>query len=198
MLHSAKHDGHLKKVRHVMKSSGYSTGKQNHSVRNTTKAVSKEEAAHAIHKHEEAMHKGKPLTKLKSGGCADGGKPHNRLDKKARGGKNKGHVHVNVIVPQGGKQPIPVPMGGTPAPGGMAAAAARPPVPAPMGAPAGMPPRPPGMKTGGKMIHEEYGAGSGEGRLANTKRQKSYDNSMKKKKEGGYISSKDGSINVGS
>ncbi len=40
----------------------------------------------AVHKHERAMHKGKPLTKFKAGGAVEGKRPRARLD---RGGKVK-------------------------------------------------------------------------------------------------------------
>lgn len=180
MMHSAKHDGHLKKVRHVLKSGGYATGKQNHSVKATAKA----EADKEIHKHEEALHGGK-LTKLKTGGVAEGDKSHPRMDKCKRGGKGKHHTNINVIIPQ--KQGAPaMPMQGAPPP--MAAAPAVPPRP-PMPPMAGNAPPPgsPGMmrpmKKGGKVMHEEHGSGSGLGRLDKIK---AY-GEKPKKKGGGKI-----------
>lgn len=185
MYHSAKHEKHLDKVRKVMKGAGYSTGGQNHSMKKVAKKVADKE----IHKHEKAEHHGK-MTKLKTGGVAEGGKSSSRLDKCARGGRPKGsHVHVNVIVPQG-KSGM--------APGAMPPAAAapmmppRPPMapPAPQGAPSpmgGQPPmRPPGMKKGGKVkpMHEEHGSLSGEGRLDKIK---AYGTSVQKKAKGGKV-----------
>ena len=221
MYHSAKNNNHLKKVRKVIKDSGYSTGGQNH----TMKRLAKEEALAAVHKHEKTEHPGKPLTKLKSGGVASGEKAIPRLDKKARGGKTKGsHVHVNVIVPQGAKQPVPVPMGAGAPPAGGAPMPPKPPMPpagpmggAPGGAP-GMPMRQPGMKKGGKVdgfksatkenapSHLTAGAINGIGTM---EKQKMYGDHFPKKKNGGStkikpkslvdgkeISSKDGRVNV--
>lgn len=180
MLHSVHHDGHLAKVRRIMKSGEYSTGKQNKGVKSAIKKAVKE----GIRQHEEHDHPGKKIThvKLKEGGIAHGEEGHKRLDKHSRGGKTKhkggSHVHVNVVVPQGGKQPVPVPVAaGAPAlpprpP--LPPAGAMPPVmgPAPM---AGMPPRPPGMKRGGAVDKcsiggkqapdMDAGAGGAKGRL---------------------------------
>ena len=122
---------------------------------------------------------------LATGGCASGGKPRPRMDRKPRaaGGRNKHsktpHVAVNVI--NAGKTPVPMPM---PA-GGMAAkppvmpppqAAPMPPHPMmppqggpPMPPPGGMPQRP--FKAGGPvknkmdMPHLQGGAGGALGRL---------------------------------
>lgn len=198
MLHSAKNDDHLDKVRKLAKSAGYSTGGQNHSM----KKIAKKEADAAVHAHEKHEHGGK-LTKLKSGGVAEGKESKHRLDKHARGGKTKGsHVHVNVIVPQGkqGMPPMapPMPQAGAP----MGASPPRAPMapPAPGGPPGGMAnvsARPPGMKTGGKVL-DGAGSGSGEGR---ENKAKAYGWTKKKKggkvldgeePEGGTICSKDG------
>lgn len=99
----------------------------------------------AVHKHESHDHSGKPLTKLKEGGIMSAKKTHPRLDKLKRGGKHGTKVNV-IIAPQGGKQPVPVPVptGGAPLP--PRAPMSTPPA-GPMGAGAPMP----GMKTGGKM-----------------------------------------------
>lgn len=154
------------------------------------KHLADQEVRKGIAEHEKHEHGGKKTSlKLASGGCAIGGKPADRLDRKPRaaGGRNKhkeSKVSVNVIN-AGGKQPMPVPVpagAGAPMP-------PRPPVPmpapaAPMGgAPAGggMPvPRAPmgGMpmqgrpfnkggpvKNRGEGLHMEAGAGSGLGRL---------------------------------
>jgi hypothetical protein len=162
MLHSAKHNEHIKKVKGVMKGAGYKDGGHNE-----IKHVAKEIADKEVHKHEKKEHPGKPLTKLKEGGHAEGKKPHKNLGKYARGGaakKKESHVHVNVVVPQG-KTPMPVPVGQPPMGGG----APKPPMPmgnAPMGAPGasamlpgGAPaPRMPGMKKGGSVSGEHVQA----------------------------------------
>jgi hypothetical protein len=177
MLHSVHNSDHLAKVRHVMKSGEYSTGKQNKGVKSAIKKAVEE----GVHQHEKHDHPGKKITqlKLKDGGAAHGEKSHERLDKHARGGKTKGsHVHVNVVVPQGGNKPmIPPSMPPAMAP---SMPPPRPPMPPmaggapPMGgAPGGMPMRPPGMKKGGAVDkcakggvpHMDAGSLSGEGRL---------------------------------
>jgi hypothetical protein len=171
----ARAEKNAKKVRHVLKSGGYVTGKQNHSVKSAIKD--------AVHKHEEHDHPGKPLTKLKHGGCAEGEKSGGRLDKKKVGGRNA-HTHINIVVPQG-KSPVPMapppPVRAGGAPGApMPPAGPRPPMPQ-GGMPGGAPPmggmaggRPPGMKNGGSVkekegMKEKYGSASGEGRLAKIK-----------------------------
>ena len=184
MYHKAGSTEHLKKVRSVIKGGGYTTGKQNHSVKS-----GKLDPAEAI-EHESSddnvVIPGKKLgvKKLKDGGCAGSGETVKRLDKAARGGPMKprkatSHVHVNVIVPQGGKQGIPVPAGAAPMGGSSVSPVAPPPHGVPGGAPlvgggaqglpggpGGMPPGAMGgMKTGGRVMKETHGAGGGEGRL---------------------------------
>lgn len=139
------------------------------------------------------MVKKKDLKEKKAeGGFVHGGMPKKRLDKISRqtakgdanttqpyppgkekfakGGKvkGKGKNQVNVIVGHGqplAAQPVPVPV-----PAGAPAMAPRAPMVPPPGAmpppgagsaPAGMPMR----AKGGKVVHMEHGAGSGEGRL---------------------------------
>jgi hypothetical protein len=98
---------------------------------------------------------GKAKIKLKKGGCAEGGKPRDRADKLARGGKTKGkgkdgHVTVNVINAHGGQKPpmmmkppgLPMPPPGA-GPGG-------PPPPGMMPPPGAGGPPPPGMHRGGR------------------------------------------------
>ncbi len=168
MLHSAKNKNHLKKVNKLMASSGYS-GQPEMAAPMETK-------------------QDKPITKLKTGGCADGGTPAERLDKRKRGGKT-GNVSVNVIVPGGGKPSMPPMAPPMPPPGGMAGAAARPPMP-PMQA-----------KKGGKIPHEEFGAGGGKGRLEKIKeygKRKTGGVTSTAEAEGKDIKSKDGNISVGS
>ncbi len=176
MLHSASNNDHMGKVRKLAKGAGYKTGGQNHSMKKIKTAV---------HKHEEHMHPGKKLTKLKDGGHAEGKHASKRLDKMARGGPKKGghKVAVNVIVPQskGGIAPPMMPAAGPPA-------APRPPMPAPApaapvagGAPAGGMMRP--MKDGGKAApHMDAGAGGGKGRLEKAKNEKKF---LKGKAKGG-------------
>ena len=83
-----------------------------------------------------------------------GKKRGGRLDRKyARGGRTKSHTHVNVVVaPQGGKEPVPVPVGG-----GMGAPMPpRPPVAPPVagGMPGGAPGGPPmPMRAKGGRVH---------------------------------------------
>lgn len=93
---------------------------------------------------------------------------HKRADRYARGGKvgKKGAKHVtNVVVashppaaPQDRPLPVPVPVGGGPAPGVPPRGAAPPPAGAPPALPPGGPPsplKPPGMKSGGVLSPSE-------------------------------------------
>lgn len=156
MMHAKHNEERRSKAANILSAHGY--GKMKHL------------ATEAVHDHEKNMHKGKKETKLHlaTGGCATGGAPHMRMDRKARaaGGRNKHkepHVAVNVIN-AGGKQPAPMPM---PA-GSMAMhppmmpppqaappmAPQHPPMPPPQGAvppPGGMPQRPPMMNAGGRL-----------------------------------------------
>lgn len=96
-------------------------------------AEDKAVAKHAVHKHEHKLHKGAPLTALKSGGAVEGHKLKHHLGKRAkraRGGRTGTHHK--------GKTVINIHAG---APGG---AAGGPPVPVPVpAAPMGPPPGPP-------------------------------------------------------
>lgn len=179
-MKATHNDSRREKASNILKSAGY--------------GAMKSLATSAVHQHEEHDHKDSKKTKIKlaTGGCASGGEPKSRLDRKPRahGGRNKGHkepkVSVNVIN-AGGKQPMPVPAmpqkppmmpppQATPMP-------PRPPMPpqgaAPM-APQGMPQKPPGMMNAGgrakraaggpvknkmDMPHLEGGSGGGLGRL---------------------------------
>lgn len=182
----SKHDQERReKASEILSKQGY--GKMKHLVEQ------------GVHEHEDADHKGTKKTKLKlaDGGCASGGSPMARLDRKSRakGGRNKGHkepkVSVNVI--NAGKQPVPVPVQGggmSPRPP-MAAPQAMPPRPMP---PQGAPPppmqmKPPGMmnaggrakKSGGGPVaskgndvpHLKGGSGGGLGRLEKSQHEKS-------------------------
>ena len=82
------------------------------------KDIADHEIGKAVSQHDKQKHGGsKTKLHLATGGCATGGEPHSRLDRKPRaaGGRNKGHkephVAVNVIN-AGGKQPMPMPMAG--------------------------------------------------------------------------------------
>lgn len=139
-----------RRVSHLTK--GYASGS---AVRDPDAAADRRAVARAVHKHEENMHKGEPVTRLASGGMS-----RHRPDHRAKGGrvKSKGTNVTVVVAPQGGQQgatpvPIPVPAAGPPPRPPMPSAGA----PAPGMAPAAgmMPPgAPPGMpmrKDGGRV-----------------------------------------------
>lgn len=115
-------------------------------------------AAEDVHKHETHLHKGQPKTKLKEGGCADGGVAKPRADRLARGGKTKhgkSHTTVNVVVGRSHPQPVPVPKPiPVPVPAG-----AGPGGPGPMPPPPGAGAPPPGMPPdgGGPMPFKKGG-----------------------------------------
>lgn len=116
--------------------------------------------AKAVHKHERAMHPGKPETKIE-GAMAKGG----RLDRYARGGRTKAKKpgNVNVVVVAGGGQkpePVPVPIPAGPPPGGPVAGLGAPPMPPP-GPPPGMPAGlPPGMMKRGGVAKKRAAGGA--------------------------------------
>ena len=155
MMHAKHNEQRRSKAADILSAHGY--GKMKHL------------ATEAVHEHEGHDHKGEKKTKLKlaNGGCAMGGAPHARMDRKPRaaGGRNKHkepHVAVNVI--NAGKTPVPMPMpaggmGTPPRPPMMPSPQAtppmapqRPPMMPPQGAPmAGGMPRPPMMNRGGRL-----------------------------------------------
>lgn len=124
----------------------------------------------AAHKHEKRLHAGEPETKLKHGGVAHGKKPMHRLDKphRAKGGRVKGGVHVNVMVAPKSAPQMPgmgLPPGPMPAPGPVGALGGAPPGP---GLPPGGPP--PMMRKKGGRVHRDDGGivrSVGKDKLAN-------------------------------
>ena len=102
----------------------------------------------AMGAHDKQLHGGKRTELGKAIGKAAGG----RIDKFARGGKVKGKVNINIIVPRGEPSavpPLPAAMG---PPGGM-----------PMGPPVppGMPPGPPSLPQGMPPMKKSGGSISG-------------------------------------
>jgi hypothetical protein len=169
MAHSHAHlrSRHHQKARQALHRAGYAAGGR------ADEAEDKKMIKAAVHKHEEHDHPGKPLTKLKKGGRAEGKKARHRLDREPRaaGGRNKhgkGKTQVNVIV--GHQQPPPPAPMMAPHPMPMA----RPPMPPPgaggpppggpppgLGAPpsgVGGPPRPPmAMANRGGRMERKHG-----------------------------------------
>lgn len=140
----------------------------------------KEIADREIAKHEKRLHKGATPT-FKHGGHVKGELPRHRLDRKARGGANKGKAHtaVNIVIadgkpPQGG---LGAPAAPVPAPRPAAVAAPAAPVPAsppalPLQPVPVAPPQPqqrPMMNKGGRVPAMKFGAGGGKGRLEKSK-----------------------------
>lgn len=180
-------DERRSKAKEILKGAGY--GSMKHLVEK------------GVGEHEGAMHKGKKKTPLHlaTGGCASGGEPKARMDRKPRasGGRNKHKepkVSVNVINAGGKQNPPMMPppaMAHPPMPAPAPMAPQKPPMAAPQGMPpGGMPPgamgmKPPGMmnsggrakKAGGGPVaskgtdvpHLKSGAGGGMGRLLKAK-----------------------------
>ena len=109
--------------------------------------------------------------KKKGGAVLDSGtRPAGGRMARAKGGRTKKGMNVNIIIaPGGGQRPMP-PMGAMPPPGpvglrqGVAPPMPPPGAAAPMGPPAGMPPPMP-RKRGGRAYPIDSGAGGGLGRL---------------------------------
>ena len=135
-------------------------------------------ATEKVHKHERTLHKGKPLTKLATGGAAytGGTRPTGGRIVQAKGGersprKNGGKAAtINIVIAGGGPKQDPMQQGPQgpikPMPPPMPPPMAGPPPGAggpPPGMPPGGPPMPMGRKDGGPVMHA--GAGSGLGRL---------------------------------
>jgi hypothetical protein len=161
---------HNERARQAVERSGYkSAGRVESKDHQSDIASDKSMIAEAVHKHERHDHPGTALTKLRKGGHVGGMHTLRRLDKAARGGAikhKKGHTTVNVVVGQGGKQPVPVPVpvpARGPMPGGLAG-----------GPPGGLPPGAlppgvvPGMKRGGRAtfpVPMDSGSLGGKGRI---------------------------------
>jgi hypothetical protein len=146
-----KRKAHVARVRKLAKSAGYSTGKQNHSMKGIMEHIAEEK----VHEHEKEYH-GVKKAHSKQGGVVDGIKTKGHLGKMKRGGaakKGATHVHVNVIsAPKPELPPALALPAGAPSPS-----------PMPMGAPTGQ------MKKGGiakgvSKVEMEYGANNGKGR----------------------------------
>lgn len=137
----------------------------------------------AVHKHESHLHKGKPETKLATGGaaCVEGNRARGgRMDRKGKGGSK-----VNIVIaPQGGgaggppmmppHPPMAAPPGAMPPGGAMPPPGAMPPQRPPMAPPGGMtPPAAVPHKRGGTVKKRAKGgdvtmtasAKGGEGRI---------------------------------
>jgi len=135
-----------KKARHVLTRAGYKVG--GHLDAKQDKREIDSEIRKAFTEHDNQLHGGKKTRlRLKDGGCAEGGAPKSRADRKGRG---KAHTTVNVVVagshPRPQPVPVPVPAGGS-APQGAMPPGAGPGGPIPPGA--GGPP-PGGFKKGGR------------------------------------------------
>ncbi len=113
----------------------------------------------------------KGLHKKSGGSVLDSGtRPAGGRMARAKGGRAKKGMNVNIIIaPGGGQRPMP-PMGSMPPPGPVGLRQGMPPpmpppgAAAPMGPPAGMPP-PMARKRGGRAYPIDSGAGGGLGRL---------------------------------
>lgn len=116
----------------------------------------KSEAAEDVHKHESHLHPGKPKTKLKAGGMAEGESSKPRADRLRRGGKTHGkksHTTVNVVVGGQHPQPVPVPVPKpvpVPVNAGAMGAGGPPPGVGPIPPPPGPGAPPMGLKSGGR------------------------------------------------
>lgn len=181
---------HKTKANHMLRGAGYRAKRAyggGFSEASKSTPATKGEVIKAVHEHETQEHGGKhSKLKLKDGGCATGGKPESRPDKKprlAKGGKSP-HTKINIMVAPGKGDAAPMPTAGAAIPPPQMPP--RPPM-APGVAPPMMAPgmRPPTMKTGGKLKSGgkavdgkigKYtaGAGSGEGREEKTANQKKY------------------------
>lgn len=137
---------HTKKARALLVRAGYKAGG---SLRHPDEAEDKKLIGKAFKEHDAQLHGGKRTKlKLSDGGCAMGGEPRARGDRKPRG-KHGHKTVVNVVVGRGApdKQPVPVPVP-VPPPGAGPVLAGGPPVPPP-----GMvPPGPLGQKHGGRSF----------------------------------------------
>lgn len=137
-----------KNARKMLTGAGYKSGGH--------LASEKKMIGEAIREHDDQQHGGKKTRlRLRDGGCADGGMPKARADRKGRGMKGgKAHTTVNVVVAGhpggGGGQPVPVPVP-KPIPVPVNAGAGGPPMPPGGGGmPGAGPMPPPGLKRGGR------------------------------------------------